>query len=134
MAGIRNISGEDLVVPPLGDRLVVAGQVVDVDPEDVYSYTQCVALWAPADDVAKATHQDAEAAYADAIEAAVPLAIAEIAPPRPPAGNASRDDWAAFMIGRGLQTEEQLAAKGRDEIRDGYYDGFADAGEKNGSN
>lgn len=51
MAKIRNVSGDDLVVPGLGGRLVPKGAVVDVDDAVVESYTVCVALWARADKV-----------------------------------------------------------------------------------
>lgn len=115
MARIKNISGEDREVPALNGRLVLAGQVVDVPAEDVYAFTQQTEVWAPSD--AEATTADAEAA------AAYDAVIAEIeAPdgPTPPAGNASRDEWAAYVVAAGLATEEQIDGVGRDELRDTY--------------
>ena len=46
MARIRNISGEDLTVPGLDGRLVLAGQIVEVPDEDVDSYTCQTVNWA----------------------------------------------------------------------------------------
>lgn len=39
----KNISGEDLIVMPLGGRLVAAGQVIDADDEYDWPTDQ----WAP---------------------------------------------------------------------------------------
>lgn len=58
MAKIKNVSGVDLVVPWLGDRLVLAGQVVEVPDGDVYAYTQQES-WDPADAAAKKAHDKA---------------------------------------------------------------------------
>ena len=35
MARIKNVSGEDLIVPGLDGRLVLSGQVVEVDDDDL---------------------------------------------------------------------------------------------------
>jgi hypothetical protein len=58
VAKIKNVSGEDRIVPGLGGRLVPAGAVVDVDVEDVYAYTCQEPNWAPVDTEAKAAHKD----------------------------------------------------------------------------
>lgn len=55
MAKIRNVSGEDRIVPGLGGRLVLDGAVVDVPDDDTYSYT-VQALWAPVDKAAEKAH------------------------------------------------------------------------------
>jgi hypothetical protein len=49
MAKIKNVSGEDLLVPGLGGRLVIAGAVVEVPDEVAESYTCQPPNWAPAD-------------------------------------------------------------------------------------
>lgn len=59
MSKVRNVSGEDRVVPALGGRLVVAGAVVDVDPAEVYGFTVQESNWAPADEEAQAAHDAA---------------------------------------------------------------------------
>jgi hypothetical protein len=64
VAKIRNVSGNDLVVPSLGGRLVLAGQIVDVDDDAVYGFTQQAPNWEPADDATQALH-DAEAPVAE---------------------------------------------------------------------
>lgn len=56
MAKIRNVSGNDLIVPSLAGRLVLAGQVVDVDDSDVYGFTQQTTNWEPADKPAQTVH------------------------------------------------------------------------------
>lgn len=55
---VKNISGEDLVVGWLGGRLVVAGQVVEVPLDDVWSYTQQAEVWEPYDAAAKKAHKE----------------------------------------------------------------------------
>lgn len=45
MPKIKNISGEDLVVPALGNRLVLSGQVIDVDEADVEGYVCQESTW-----------------------------------------------------------------------------------------
>lgn len=107
MPQIKNVSGDDLVVPWLGGRLVLAGQVVDVDEGDVYAFTCQEPNWAPADDAAQAEHDAAEAE-------------ANPEPVEKPAGNASRDLWAAYVVAAGLATEEQIADMSRDQLRDTY--------------
>lgn len=52
MAKIKNVSGEDLLVPVLGGRLVVAGAVVEVPDELVESFTCQKPNWAAADKAA----------------------------------------------------------------------------------
>lgn len=59
MAKIKNVSGEDRLVPGLGGRLVLAGAVVEVPDEDAYSYTCQESNWAPADKAAKQAHDAA---------------------------------------------------------------------------
>ena len=112
MSKIRNVSGQDLSVPWLGDRLVVAGQVVDVPAEDVYAYTQ-QAGWDPADDEAQTLHAAGEE-HAEEIEAVVSGEAEE------PSGNASREEWATYVVAKGLATEEQLEGLNRNQIRDTY--------------
>lgn len=58
MSKIKNTSGEDLLVPWLGGRLVLAGQAVEVPISDVTAYTQQEATWAPADDEARRLHEE----------------------------------------------------------------------------
>jgi hypothetical protein len=59
MAKIKNVSGEDRLVPSLGGRLVIAGAVVDVPTEDVYAYTCQEPNWAPANKEAQTAHDKA---------------------------------------------------------------------------
>lgn len=61
MATIKNVSGEDLIVPALGDRLVSAGQEVDVHPDDVWAFTQ-QSIWEPVGKPAKDAHTKGEKA------------------------------------------------------------------------
>jgi hypothetical protein len=116
MAKIRNASGEDRLVPWLGDRLVLAGQVVDVPDDDVYAFTQQTA-WSPADPAATEAHDTAEAERAPIEEA---IEEREHGRNEPPARNAARQAWAAWALARNLATEEQLANLTRDQIRDEY--------------
>lgn len=58
-AKIKNVSGEDRLVPGLGGRLVIAGAVVDVPVEDVYAYTCQEANWSPANKEAQTVHDAA---------------------------------------------------------------------------
>ncbi len=46
MAKIQNISGDDLLVPGLGHRLVVSGAVVEVPDDEADSYTCQTGTWA----------------------------------------------------------------------------------------
>ena len=48
MAKIKNVSGEDLLVPGLGHRLVISGAVVEVPDDDAESYTCQTTIWAEA--------------------------------------------------------------------------------------
>ena len=61
MAKIRNVSGEDRFVPSLS-RLVMDGQVIEVDPEQVYAFTQS-AIWEAVDKAAQTADLEAEADY-----------------------------------------------------------------------
>lgn len=106
---VKNISGEDRIVQ---GRLVLKGATLDVDLDDVWSYTQQEPNWAPADDEAKAIHDDAYATHH-----AVEEALAE---DERPAGNASRDVWATYVLAANLATEGDIKDMGRDEIRDTY--------------
>lgn len=45
MAKIKNVSGEDRIVPALGHRLVLAGQVIEVPDDAAESYTCQVPTW-----------------------------------------------------------------------------------------
>lgn len=53
MAKVRNVSGSDRIV---GGRLVLAGAVLEVPADEVWSYTCQEPNWVPADDEAQATH------------------------------------------------------------------------------
>lgn len=57
MAKIKNVSGEDRIVPSLGGRLVLDGAVADVPTEDVYAYTCQESNWAPVDKDATKAHE-----------------------------------------------------------------------------
>ena len=59
MAKIKNVMGEDVEVPALGGRLVMAGQVVEVDDAAVYGFTCQASNWEPADAAAKKAHKAA---------------------------------------------------------------------------
>lgn len=110
---IKNVSGEDLLVPWLGGRLVSKGQVVEVREDEVYAFTQQT-NWEPADDEAQAAHDEGQERYA-------PLAEALTEPPERPAGNATRDEWAAYAVAAGYVPDlAALDGIGRDEIRDTY--------------
>lgn len=115
MPKVKNVSGEDVVVPSLGSRLVLAGQVVDVPAEDVYSYTQ-TSLWDAADTAAERAHKAAHEDYQR--RAGFEPTPDEV--PEPPAKSASREEWAAYVIGSGHATAEQIDGLGRDELRDTY--------------
>jgi hypothetical protein len=107
MAKIRNTTGEDRILPWLGDRLVLDGQVVDVPAEDVYAYTQQEG-WAPVDEDAQAIHD--EAAERDALVADA-LVTDEL-----PAGNAKLAEWQAYATAHGVDVEGLT----RDQIRDHF--------------
>lgn len=59
MAKVKNISGEDRIVPELGGLLVFAGQVIEVPDERAEGYVCQQATWAPGDETA----EDALAAH-----------------------------------------------------------------------
>jgi len=114
MPKIRNASGEDRILPWLGGRLVLDGQIVEVDADDVYAYTQQTA-WTPADDDAQAIHDEAESV---ASQIAEDIAAGDTL--TPPAGNATRDAWVAWVIASGLSSEAALEGMGRDAIREQF--------------
>lgn len=120
MPKIKNVSGEDLVVPALGGRFVLAGQEVEVPADAVYGYTQQEPNWQPADEAAKSAHDEGHQAYLERA-GLVEREDGEVEPvSEEPAGNASRDEWAAYVVGTGRATPEELDGKGRDEIRDTF--------------
>lgn len=120
MAKIKNVSGEDLVVPVLGGRLVQAGQVIEVPDELVYSFTQQEPNWRPDGDAAETAHEEGHRAYLERAGLVETEGGEEVPVTEEPAGNASREEWAAYAVGAGLATPEELDGKGRDEIRDTY--------------
>ena len=70
MGKIKYIGDEDRTLPNEGHRLVVPGQVIEVDDDAVYGYT-CQAIWEPADPAAKKIHKQAESPAEDEAAAAV---------------------------------------------------------------
>lgn len=70
---IRNVSDEDRQVPLL-QRVVFDEQTVEVPAEHVTSFTQQETVWAPADDEARALHDDMLEAIAELIAAQNPAA------------------------------------------------------------
>lgn len=140
MAKIRNAFGEHRTLSAAaGGRLVLKDAVIEVKPEEVYGYTQ-QAGWEPVDDEAQTAHDEAHEAYTahdEAHEAYVEAIAAEYPPapdevslddgdgnqgndPEQPNGNASRDEWAEYVVSRGLATADELDGLGRDQIRDTY--------------
>ena len=109
MAKVKNISGDDRLVQ---GRLVLAGAVLEVPADEVWSYTCQEANWAPADEEATAVHDEAYA-VAHAVEEA-------LEEHEPPAGNASREVWAQYVLAAGLATEDDITDMSRDELRDTY--------------
>lgn len=71
MGKIKQASGEDRVVPGLGNRLVVAGAVVEVPDADVYGYTQ-QSIWDPVDAAAKRAHDEGHTAYLHRLNGTTP--------------------------------------------------------------
>ncbi len=66
MAKIRNSSGQALDVPrPFGYAYVGAGEVLEVADDEVWSYTQQAATWAPSGKETQALHDKAEKAATD---------------------------------------------------------------------
>lgn len=107
MAKYKNVSGGDLIVPTLtGSRLVVAGAVLD--DTEVGGHLNQPGVWEPADDEAQASWDAAHA---------VEEALAEDAQP---AGNASREVWAGYVLAAGLASEDEIEDMGRDDLRDTY--------------
>ena len=88
MAKIKNVSGEDRVVPALGGRLVMAGGVVEVSDADVYGYTQQEA-WKPVDDEAQDAHDKAEQNYLALVAPVIPAAVDEPVQDEKPAKRAA---------------------------------------------
>ncbi|MCF6376900.1 hypothetical protein L2K70_04730 [Nocardioides KLBMP 9356] len=109
MAKVKNVSGEDRIVQ---GRLVLAGALLEVPADEVWSYTIQEPNWAPGDDEARTAHDEA---YATAH--AVEEAIEENARP---AGNASRDVWAAWVVATERATEDDITDMSRDQLRDTY--------------
>lgn len=109
MAKVKNISGVDRIVQ---GRLVLAGMVLEVPADEVWSYTCQETNWAPADDEATEVH---DAAYAT--HHAVEEALED---DERPAGNASREVWAAYVVAAGLATEDDITDMSRDQLRDTY--------------
>lgn len=109
MAKIKNVSGVDREV---AGRLVLAGAVIDVPDDAVWSYTCQPETWAPADADAEDAHRAAGAQHnPEPLE--VPVEVVR------PAGNAGRDEWVAYAVASGhAPTPESLDGVGRDEIRD----------------
>ncbi|GAA4358417.1 hypothetical protein [Angustibacter luteus] len=97
MAQIRNVSGQDLDVP-WEDRVVPAGEVLELDERDVWSYTQQEGVWEPADEAAQTEHDNRGL--------------------RRPRGGDTREAWVAWVVGTGQAAEDELEDLGRDQIRD----------------
>lgn len=112
MSTIKNVSGQDLMLPWLNERLVLAGEVVEVPEEHVYAYTCQTETWAPVDDDAKALHESGVEAFETTRRAEEPLAE--------PAGNATTEAWAAWVVAAGLATAEEVDGMGRNELREAY--------------
>lgn len=68
MPKVRNASGENVYVGTLGGRLVLDGAVIEVDADDVYSYTSS-SVWAAADKAAEKATSDGEKSYYDRLRA-----------------------------------------------------------------
>lgn len=105
MAKIKNVSGDDRFVPWLGGRLVLAGAVIEVPDEESWAYTEQESNWEPVDPAAQKVH-DAEAGKRK--------------PPEEPAGNASREAWASYVVTTGRASSADIEDMPRDEIRDTY--------------
>lgn len=113
MAQIRNTSGQQLVLPWLGDRLVQNGQTVEVPDDLVYAYTQ-QSIWQPVGAETEDLHEAA------AIVAGADQLITNGGPLDEPDGNASRVEWGAFVVATHLAEASDLTDLSRDEIRDEY--------------
>ena len=118
MAKVKNTTGEHRTAK---GRLVLDGAELEVEADEVYGFT-CQPHWSgdperrnwvPADAEAQAIHDEAEA-LANAVDEA-------LAEDEPPAGNASRDVWAAWVLAAhpGV-SEDDIKDMGRDELRDTY--------------
>lgn len=118
MPKVKNISSEPLIVPALGGRMVLPGQVVEVGESDVYGFTCQTETWAPSGDDAQAAHDAGEEQYRERLTDEVgPEAVVAL---DPPAGNASTDAWRAWVVDSGLASPDAVADMGRDEIRSTY--------------
>ena len=104
MATIRNTSGRDLNLPWLGDRLVLAGAEIEVPDDTSYNYTT-QDLWSPVDSTAQELHTTGRDLETPQVEAE----------PKP-AGNAGRDEWAAYALTQG-STEAEIEPLTRDDLR-----------------
>lgn len=109
MAKVKNVSGDDRIAKSL---LVMRDADLEVSVDEVWSYTCQESNWAPADDEAQAAHDEAYA-VAHAVEEA-------LGENEPPAGNASREVWAAYVLAADLATEDDIKDMTRDELRDNY--------------
>ena len=79
MAKIKNVWGDDRIVPALGNRLVLAGAVTDVPDDLVYNFT-CQAGWDPVDRDAQKAHDAGAKAEYEALNPPADEAPAEAAP------------------------------------------------------
>lgn len=113
MAKIRNISDDDRLVPDLGGRLVMAGQVVDVDDTDVHAFTRQVDVWAPVDQDAQEAHDAGEVELARVLGLTEPAEVGEdghvllaVGPDGPPSAKAPKSAWVDFLASRGHEAAE----------------------------
>lgn len=53
MGKVKNISGEERVIPSMSDRLVAAGQVIEIPDADVPGFVCQVGIWESADKAAR---------------------------------------------------------------------------------
>lgn len=140
MGKVQNNTGEARVIPSLGGKYVKPSQIFDVPDDQVYGLTQCgsyetevdgetvvVGGWDPVDDAAKAAHAEAHQAYLERRSAELGgVPVDDNGAPLPPieleepAGNASREEWAEYVVAARLATEDEIDGKGRDELRDTY--------------
>jgi hypothetical protein len=67
VAKIKNVSGQDLIVPALGGRIVLVGQVVDVDAVNVYAFTCQPGNWLATNKEGTDAHADGAAAETERV-------------------------------------------------------------------
>ena len=76
MAKIRNSSGQALDVPrPFGYAYVGAGEVLEVADDEVWSYTQQTATWAPSGKETQTLHDKAEKKHSNPEPDPEPVAV-----------------------------------------------------------